>query len=455
MPRPRSPLMALALLMPLSLGAVPPDALETRPDPGIVTAGSKMQLVIATGKATTMVAEGPAGLEEADALLREALGSRYPSSRCKLVLDALRDPIFYTKLDFAVSVAGDVTFQIEIHPNDSLDELFVGESLSRRGRLPYRVVGGDTLGELAQRWGTDIDSIKEMNPNRFEIWPHRERPDCVAGVDPRTMKQIIRFGESQMIDMGWGASNVRYVLLHEAGHVGDASCCGDRETYGPDEAHYLDEVITPASAFQEAWGNYRGVHSHAEDPRLARWDDYDSMEQAVHSLDHFYPALRFEVREDDYVAIPCMDLTLHDLLASELVVARFLWALHKNLGQGSFAHNRAFADIRGTPCPVLPDFLRAFVTRFPEHRETVKELLDMALSEIASDAELEQMLAGAIPDVGGRHQERDLRPRDDSYVPSRVGVDPATCTRAPPGVITPAASATAGASAGPGRVMGH
>lgn len=444
----RTPSNAAALLSTCLLVApLGAQLLDQRPDAGAHDA--PMRLIVTldpTGHGSFEVAPGPEGLEAAGAWLNERLGPGYTWLQTWRVLELLADPAFRRELAAAGDARGGVShrewkrlvypeasdvvtdrygvqstvptiltsvFRISINPTDSVDLIYPHELLKvpARGGVGfhyYRVEPGDTVGGIAHENGTTIEAIVELNKQRFRaVHPHRsaifqEVPRAEGGGrNVGSWLPIIRVGEHKL--EGWSDARIREVLLHEIGHVADIQerCEGSVHPYGPDQHHmawmtpdgaFLHELITPNAALKEGWGNYRA---------LVRGED-TPMSRMVATFARGLPTMRVEWEEGEYETIPRREMSLNDLLSSEWVVGRILARVHAEGGLGGYALTWAMGDTLDLDCRTLAEVLGAYVRRAPGTRDTVRKILVAELHGLADEAQVDDLLDGIFPTVGGK-----------------------------------------------------
>jgi hypothetical protein len=202
-------------------------------------------------------------------------------------------------------------------------------------------------------------------------------------------------------------------LLHEAGHMGDASSCGEQdEKYGPDASHYYNEILTPALAFKEGWGNYQEFQAKAKE--LPRFTVY--LFEPIY-IEGVLEAFRDQDGVHEQRILP-EDLFFNDLLSNEAWVA-FLLDVLSDLSPGRKGVEAAFLDTQGISCRNFQDLFQAYLKRFPKQEKQARGALENVLLTRLKGTETEKLLQpGALP---WKQVSFDL-PRSRIYFPSSLQI---------------------------------
>lgn len=409
---PKSPLKILAaLLLATQASAFGWDLFGPTPDPGTTHEGV---FTIDFSGESFEFSPSPAGQEAAAAYLAEKVGPGYQGLTTWRVVELLcNDGQLLFEIESAATLSKARDYHISLNPADSRNQIFVGETLALPGNRSYTVVQGDTLGEIADAevatpapGRTKLETLMDLNYPRFEVWPHQTTEPMAGGTWQRP---VVRIGESEIA--GWSDAEIKETLVHEFMHVGDVShCSGSTNPYGPDQTHYDIEVITPAAAFIEGIAVWRGMYAEGN----------TQMKAKVEELEGRLPQLMVEVShsnadDDGYEYIACSDLNIHDLMGSELWVARLLWVLGEESGLGRLAVSWALEETDATECRTVADLIGAYVKRFPEQRGLVEQLLVKETHGLLDDAQLEDLMKGRTPEVDGRRVVATHPARSPNY----------------------------------------
>lgn len=339
-----------------------------------------------------------AGKAQAAELLRQALDADYRissgdtrSTRSWELVELLFDPAIRSAVEANAGLSGPVRLKITLNPGDSVHQIFAGEVLAMPDGSRYTVMAGDTLGQIASAQGTSVEAIRKANRDRFQVWA-----TAGYGRDARGDYRHIRFGAEAM--SGRTRGDVHETLLHEAAHVGDPSTCPHAGLYGPDGSHSAAEVVSPAGAFTEGWAVYRAFAAGRQN-RISGWvlSTYPRQPQLVMED----TSRAYAEGEANTFALGCWEITLAEVVANEMSIARVLERMDTELPGGAAALEEAFRYGRHVECRTLADFLEATVRLYPEQRDALAALLADQFAEFATGDEIRALMEGQLPEVGG------------------------------------------------------
>ncbi len=328
---------------------------------------SRLRFEIVRAGRTTPFDLSPAGVARAQRALVAILGGGYQES---VTWSVIRDmagasPALRYEIDHVADLAR-APVRLEFHPADGRGQVVPGQVVkvperARRFGYSVRLTRGQTLDELATRWGVCVKDILDANDGTLEVWPTAEEDDDGG--------HVVRVGEH------WLSQEERAealsTMVHELAHAVEKGECDPDYYYGPDQHHYGEEVLSPAAAFSEGWGNYQGSHVAASSSRKEA--EAPPRDLVVDRRSPKHARRDCETRDRDEpenVAIPEAALRPEHFLANENFVAGVLLRLEALPG-GRGAVDLAFLDGNGKSCRHLGDFLASYARARPQDREAV------------------------------------------------------------------------------------
>lgn len=397
--------------------------------PPPVPVSGNLRLRLVWGGSRQEIPPGEAGLEVAAGILEVAQGAGFRAGSVWSVLLALhQDPQLQAAVAHAAALAGPRRIVVELHAADSRDGLLPGHPLVVPGgarRRAHRLLAGESLEELARRWGTSVEAIVVANEASIEVDAYEEKED-----DGTSM---VRMGETGMAHED--PASRRATFVHEVGHASDPELCEDDYGYGLDDQHEGEEVLSPAMAFQEGWPNYLGAHVSGSD--LAR-EATSPVGTLVIDVAEGRPPPAWAARvEDGHAVIPAALLRGRHLLANEQWVSAIALRL-EGLAPGRGPLDRAYRATAATPCRHVGTLLARYLEQNPGQRDATREALARLLRvdgrALLRGAELEELLRGRLP----QGMQGGDAPRVEGAVqvleaPRSPGTGPAAAPAAQPG----------------------
>lgn len=284
----------------------------------------------------------------------------------------LQDEAVQAGIRRAIRPAGVERIRYLFNPTDTEASLRAGERLvawdpQSGGLGEIEVEAGDILATLAARLYddavrvgqlpdglSDTDRLEAMrileqhlraaNPLRFDVWPQ-----ATSLGQGTTRERVIAMGESGAA--GVPNADLRAMLVHEAGHIGDLSTCGSvGDGYGPRPGHTLEEIMTPHAALVEGWAQYQSYEFRQDGGRF--------LTETILDRDLYHDTSGHVVQR-----VPAQDLEVWDLISNEAYVARLLKLLAAEIGRD--AVEETFERTFGDDCGDVLTLLREVGVRFP------------------------------------------------------------------------------------------
>lgn len=296
----------------------------------------------------------------------------YQSSPTWALLNALLDDTFRAQYERIANLGGmgEQKFFVTIFLDEPSYPVDAGTTLNLPGGGTDTLQANEAFWQFLQRHGTDLDAMVQANPGALSV--------SAAAWYLRSGQRDVRLAEPRL---GWagGVQEFLATLLHEAAHVGDTTPCALGNGYGPDDLHYINEVISPQGAFGEGWADYLAAVMPGKEQRGLQQPGTLKVEGAT-------------AGQYQNVATP----TLADYLASEAYVGRILQAIEREFGFPAMAV--AFMQTNRTECRDMGHFLVALASGIPARREQLKAILDRETQGVASAEELEALITRGFPE---------------------------------------------------------
>ena len=180
-------------------------------------------------------------------------------------------------------------------------------------------------------------------------------------------------------------------MAHEFGHM-EMSIFGGGTTergYGPDDSHFIGEILTGAAAFNEGYSIYKEFlidEGMIETYTLSKyiyevaWDENEDIAK-LKKGDSWWDKLK---RNKTYKKISFSDerLTSDILMKTEEINARILYQISKNLDNGEEKIKNVLEN-HASENMTMKDFLRFFAAEYND--DGTKEALDKILKDILTD----------------------------------------------------------------------
>ncbi|HNV69020.1 MAG TPA: hypothetical protein PKO06_04920, partial [Candidatus Ozemobacteraceae bacterium] len=191
-------------------------------------------------------------------------------------------------------------------------------------------------------------------------------------------------GQIQFSDMYFDRSDAiplaRSVFIHEAAHTLDKTWQEYEQPYGPDGAHYANELTKPKAAFMEGWAEFAQMYYSADDERNTR--------EAVQKI-------KIEGREaGQYTEVSPQELTGMQLLSVEGINALIFLDLSRSLPNGSDAVFDAFMATNQRDRS-LATVLKHLAEKYPAQIGAIAQIVDKNTCGKLTGPELVQLLGNS------------------------------------------------------------
>lgn len=258
---------------------------------------------------------------------------------------------------------------------------------------------------------TGLDEEKVLPEMRRDFWPYATKTEYGNG--DRSM-EILMSGANAA---GKGAMTPTIMMgtfTHEFGHTLDKTSMNSETDYGPDQAHFSNEIITEKAAFAEGFANF--VSSLFLPERIARF------RQSLKDI-------QIEGGAGDYQKYSPHDPTIDpkDLLRVEGIVTLVLYRIATTIPDGKEKLFSTFSRINSYG-NTLGALLQAFIHDNPHDAEAVAAILDEETFNRLSDEDLRAFLGN------GRQADSYIRNRTNPGITTQ----PVSTSRKPSSSVSSA-----------------
>ncbi len=232
---------------------------------------------------------------------------------------------------------------------------------------------------------------------RADFWP------CAS--DGQIQFNDLHFDRPDAIELA------RSVFIHEAAHTLDKTWQEYEQPYGPDGAHYVNELTKPKAAFMEGWAQFAQMYYSADDERYIR--------QALQKVKIEGP------EAGKYTEVDPQTLSGRQLLSVEGCNALIFLDLSRSLPCGSDGVFDAFMATNQRD-RTLANVLKFLADKYPGQIETIADVVDRYTFGKLTRSEFAQLLgnsAGLTAWLARRDEARSAAaaataPSADVSVPS-------------------------------------
>lgn len=206
---------------------------------------------------------------------------------------------------------------------------------------------------------------------------------------PHASGHTISIGESYFTGLVGRAkgrkAGIRNLLAHEIAHTQDRAP-GEPKAYGPDGKHKTHEIIRKSAAMSEGWANYQGL----------RWDPLRRHLLVPIEAASWTRVVEDPARPGKYRWHPINSFDDH--MGNEMVVARVLGRLERELPDGAARIDRAFDATNDGSLRSLESLLSRLAADNPADARRIILGVDASTGFSASEDQLRKVFGPAADD---------------------------------------------------------